>query len=206
MSPLGAFDDVANPPSSWASAPAPTAIVVTPGTAATPSRMRLEWADNAIANRWLQAAVLANASTGLDAPAIFYVGHLQGEVNGQLSAGRFRVTNADLSPVAGQISTQVTVGSVLDIVKDGRVRNTDLSAASRQIGRELRVITIPVAGSASHGTFGTGPSGPSRFDGTNRGDGSPGSIDFAALAAWAGATQPATTDPANPTGSAKPKR
>jgi len=207
MSPLGAFDEVANPPSSWASAPAPTAIVVTPGTAATPARARLEWADNAIANRWLQVAVLANARTGLDAPAIFYVGHLQGEVNGQLSAGRFRVTNVDLSPVAGQIGTQVAVGSVLDLVKDGRIRNADLSAVSSQIGRELRVITIPVAGSASHGTFSPGPSGPSRFDGTNRGGGSPGSIDFAALAAWAGATQPAAqTDPATPTGSAKPKR
>ena len=208
MSPQGNFNEAANPPSTWATAPAPSAIVVTAGTATTPARVRLEWADNVIVNRWLQIAVLASTATGLDAPGIFYVGHLTGEVNGAISNGLFRVTNADYQPVAAAVGTTVTVGSVLDIIKDGRIRNTDVLAVSQSVGgRELRVITIPVAGSASHGTFAPGPSGPSRFDGTTRGGSAPGSIDFAALAAWAGATQTATqTDPATPTGSTKPKR
>jgi subtilisin-like proprotein convertase family protein/subtilisin family serine protease len=208
MSPQGNFNEAANPPSAWAAAPAPSAVVVTAGTATTPARVRLEWADNVIVNRWLQIAVLASTATGLDAPEIFYVGHLTGEVNGAISNGLFRVTNADYQPVAAAVGTTVTVGSVLDIIKDGRIRNTDVLAVSQSVGgRELRVITIPVAGSASHGTFGPGPSGPSRFDGTTRGGSAPGSIDFAALAAWAGATQTATqTDPATPTGSTKPKR
>ncbi|MBM3956295.1 MAG: hypothetical protein FJ309_17120 [Planctomycetes bacterium] len=67
------------------------------------------------------------------------------------------------------------------------------------------MITIPVAGSSGHGTFEPGPSGPSLQSGTS---GSGGSIDFAALAAWAGAQQVSQPDaPAGtPTGNAKPKR
>ncbi|MBU6275748.1 MAG: Ig-like domain-containing protein [Planctomycetes bacterium] len=160
MSPQGAFDEAANPPSAWAAAPVPTAIVVTPGTATIPARVRLEWPDNAIANRWLQVAVLANARTGLDAAAVSYVGHLQGEVNGQVSNGRFRVTAADVTPVGAQIGATVTVGSAFDIVMSGRITTADLTAVSSKIGGELRVITIPVAGSASHGTFfGSGGNG-----------------------------------------------
>ena len=206
MSPQGGYDETLNPPSAWAAAPVPTAIVVTPGTATIPARVRLEWPDNAIANRWLQVAVLANARTGLDTAALSYVGHLQGEVNGQVSNGRFRVTAADLTPVSGQIGATVTVGSVLDIVKDGRIRNTDITAVSSQIGvRELRLITIPAAGSGGHGTFGPGTSGPSLQSGASGGG---SSIDFAALAAWAGAQQVSQPDmPAGtPTGNAKPKR
>jgi len=206
MSPQGAFDEAANPPSAWAAAPVPTAIVVTPGTATIPARVRLEWPDNAIANRWLQVAVLANARTGLDAAAVSYVGHLQGEVNGQVSVGRFRVTAGDVTPVGAQIGATVTVGSAFDLVKNGRITTADLTAVSSQIGlRELRVITIPVAGSGGHGTFEPGPSGPSLQSGTS---GSGGSIDFAALAAWAGAQQVSQPDaPAGtPTGNAKPKR
>ncbi|MFM7520920.1 MAG: proprotein convertase P-domain-containing protein, partial [Planctomycetota bacterium] len=208
MSPQGNFSEAANPPNAWATAPAPSAIAVTAGTATTPARIRLEWADNVIANRWLQVAVLAGASTGLDAPEILYVGHLAGETNGTISSGLFRVTNADYQPVAAAVGSTVTVGSVLDIIKDGRIRNTDVLAVGQQVGvRELRVITIPVAGSGSHGTFGpSGPSGPSMPSGASGGG---TSIDFAALAAWAGATQPAAqadAPAATPTTSAKPKR
>ena len=193
MSPQGAFDEAANPPSTWAAAPVPTAIVVTPGTATIPARVRLEWPDNAIANRWLQVAVLANARTGLDAAAVSYVGHLQGEVNGQVSNGRFRVTAADVTPVGAQIGATVTVGSAFDIVMNGRITTADLTAVSSQIGlRELRVITIPVAGSGGHGTFGPGPSGPSLQSGTS---GSGGSIDFAALASLGLAAAAAAADP-----------
>jgi subtilisin-like proprotein convertase family protein len=204
MSPQGNFNEGANPPSAWATAPAPAAIVVTPGTATTAARVRLEWADNAIINRWLQIAVLASMNTGLDAPEISYVGHLMGETNGTVSSGLFRVTNADYQPVAAAVGSTVTVGSVLDIIKDGRIRNTDVLAVGQQVGvRELRVITIPVAGSASHGTFDT-PSGPSRAGGSSTG-GTP--IDFAAVAAWAGATGAAVApnSPAVQTGGTRVK-
>ncbi|NBV45042.1 MAG: hypothetical protein EBR86_05225 [Planctomycetia bacterium] len=205
MSPQGNFNEAANPPSSWATAPAPAAIVVTPGTATTAARVRLEWADNAIVNRWLQIAVLASTNTGLDAPEISYVGHLMGETNGTVSSGLFRVTNADFQPVAAAVGSTVTVGSVLDIIKDGRIRNTDVFAAGQQVGvGELRVITIPVAGSASHGTFTTTP-GPQRSGGSSKG-GTP--IDFAAVAAWAGATGAAAApdSPAVQTGGTRVKR
>jgi hypothetical protein len=183
MSPQGAFNEAANPPSAWAAAPSPSAIVVTAGTATTPARVRLEWADNAIANRWLQIVVRATAVTGLDTAEIFYVGHLQGETNGAVSNGLFRVTNADYLPVATQVGTTVTVGSVLDIIKDGRIRNSDVLAVSAQVGsRELRVITIPAAGSSGHGTFSA--TGGSRSTTTSGDTGA--TINFALLAASTG--------------------
>jgi subtilisin-like proprotein convertase family protein/subtilisin family serine protease len=160
MSPQGSFNEAANPPSSWVAAPAPTAIVVTAGDGSTPARIRLEWEDNAIADRWLQVAVLATQRTGLDSAVISYVGHLQGEVNGQISSGRFRVTVADILPFAGQVGSTVDVGAAIDLVKDGRIRLTDVTAVGGRIGTaELRVITIPAAGSDEHGTFGETGSG-----------------------------------------------
>jgi len=154
MSPTGAFDEAANPPSSWGTAPAPSALVVTPGTNTTPARVRLEWADLAIANRWLQVVVLSTPRTGLDAPEILYVGHLLGETTGGIAEGLFRVTNADLLAVASRFNAVAPVGSTSDVVIDGQIRGSDLLAVAGQVGRgELRAISIPVAGSGSHGTF-----------------------------------------------------
>ncbi len=99
MSPTGTFNENANPPSSWTAAPDPTGIFVTPGTATTPARVRLEWADNAIANRWLQLQLIASSNTGLDTTAVYYVGHLQGEVNGSTTGGAFFVTTLDQNAV-----------------------------------------------------------------------------------------------------------
>ncbi|MFO0014801.1 MAG: Ig-like domain-containing protein, partial [Planctomycetota bacterium] len=99
MSPTGAFNEATNPPSSWAAAPAPSLVNVTAGTATTAARVRLEWADNAIADRWLQVKVLANANTGLLSPEVFYVGHLYGEVNGSTSGGLFSVSIGDATAI-----------------------------------------------------------------------------------------------------------
>lgn len=157
MSPTGAFASVNNPPSSWVSAPAPSAIVVTPGTSTTPARVRLEWPDGAIMNRWLQIKLQANASTGLSTAQTYYLGHLQGEVNGAIELGGFYVRTSDLSLVTSAINPgiQVGVSSVLDLDKDGRVRTSDLSAAVSALGRQLTRITIPSAGSGAEGE-GTG--------------------------------------------------
>jgi len=47
MSPQGAFDEGANPPSGWTTPPAPTSDVVTPGT---PNQLIITWPDIAIEN------------------------------------------------------------------------------------------------------------------------------------------------------------
>jgi hypothetical protein len=52
MSPQGAFDEGANPPSGWESAPAPISVSVTPGSPT--DRVQIAWADNAIEDRWLR--------------------------------------------------------------------------------------------------------------------------------------------------------
>jgi ELWxxDGT repeat protein len=156
VSPTGLFNEAANPPSGWAAAPLPSTPIVTPGNETTPARVRLEWADNSIANRWLQIQVLANGNTGLSATQVFYFGHLQGEVNGQVIGGAFFVTTQDQSAVLPL--GIATVGVARDLDKNGFITTQDLTAVRTSIsaGRTLRVITIPPAGSANEGTAGGG--------------------------------------------------
>jgi Right handed beta helix region/Putative Ig domain/Dockerin type I domain len=152
LSPTGLFNEAANPPASWVAAPTPSGIFVTPGNATTASRVRIEWADNAIANRWLQIQVRANVNTGLPQPAVFYIGHLQGEVDGRVLGGAFFVTTQDQSAVLPLGIANVT--TIRDLDKNGFVTTQDLTAVRNSIsaGRTLRVITIPVAGSTNEGT------------------------------------------------------
>ncbi len=164
MSPQGAFDEAVNPPNSWAAAPAPTAIVVTAATATTPARVRFEWDDNVIQNRWLEVRVLANAAIGITTVQEFYLGHLQGEINGVLLGGSFFVQNADLTaglPVGG-VGSPGSVTSIRDVDKNGLILNSDFIAIRQGIvgGLALRNITIPAAGSGAalpRGAFGAPP-------------------------------------------------
>lgn len=144
MSPTGLFDEAANPPSGWSAAPNPTAIVVTPGSGIVPARVRLEWDDNSIANRWLQVQVRANANTGLLSTEVYYVGHLQGELNGQILAGAYFVNNTDIAmlpPIGGGATT---ISNSRDVDKNGFVLNADGVAVRSAIvsGLSLRNITV----------------------------------------------------------------
>ena len=157
MSPTGAFNEAANPPSSWVAAPAPTLIHVTAGTATAPARVRLEWADNAIANRWLQIKVLANANTGLTSPQVFYIGHLYGEVNGVVSGGVFSVSIGDATAIRPNVGFAAPVTSPFDLDKSGSVSIGDITGMRPRVGiANLRVITIPPAGSTEEGESGFG--------------------------------------------------
>ncbi len=153
MSPTGYFNEAANPPSSWASAPAPSAIAVTAGGTNTAARLRLEWADNSIANRWLQVIVRANPNTGLSSPAVLYMGHLTGEINGQLLAGAYVVSNADLAMLPPIGAGPASVTDPRDVNRDGFVLNSDGVEVRNGIRNSLilRNITIPAAGSAAEG-------------------------------------------------------
>ena len=152
MSPTGAFNEATNPPSSWAAAPAPSLVNVTAGTATTAARVRLEWADNAIADRWLQVKVLANANTGLLSPEVFYVGHLYGEVNGSTSGGLFSVSIGDATAIRPAVGFSAAVNSPFDLNKNGSVTIGDITGMRPRVGlASLRVITIPPSGSAEEG-------------------------------------------------------
>ena len=157
VSPTGAFNEAANPPSGWATAPVPTLItVMSPGTPTTPARVRIEWNNNQIQNQWLQIRVLPTANTGLPSQQTFYLGHLLGEVNGLAvggASGSLQVTNADINVVRPLIGTNALVTSAADITKNGLVQNSDISPIRSGVGvRQLRLITIPVSGSGSEGT------------------------------------------------------
>ncbi len=152
MSPQGLFNEATNPPSSWPAAPAPSGIFVTPATATTPARVRLEWNNNAIANRWLQIQLLNTANTGLPTTQVFYFGHLQGELNGEVIGNAFFVTNADIAMV-NPIGTAATVGNPRDVDKNRFILNADGIAIRNSVnaGLSLRQITIPAAGSGTEG-------------------------------------------------------
>ncbi|MFN7731501.1 MAG: hypothetical protein ACK5OB_06340 [Pirellula sp.] len=152
VSPKGAFDEASIPPSNWQQAPPPTAIVVTAGTNTTPSRIRLEWTDNAIANQWLQVRVLANSRTGLIAPQTYYLGHLLGELTGVFSSNRYLLQMADVLAIQPKVGSLANASSRFDINKNGLVQLSDLSLVRSMVGLGiLRNITIPAAGSGSEG-------------------------------------------------------
>jgi len=162
ISPTGNFDEAANPPSGWA-APAvdPSLIHVTAGSATTPARVRIEWPNNAIQNRWLQIRLLPTGNTGLPSQQTFYLGHLQGKVLPTAAAnGALQVGNGDLVNVRNRLGTNVGVTDRFDITKNGQVSNPDLVQTRNGIGiRSLRLITIPVEGSGSEGSGNGGGAG-----------------------------------------------
>lgn len=135
-----------NTPSTWASAPAPSLIQVTPASGTTPARIRIEWPDNAIKNTWLQVVLKANANTGLAAPQTYYVGHALGEVTG--SGSFVRLTVGDVAAVKGAVSAAVvSINDPRDINKDRRVTVGDVALVKDQVTASaiLNMITIPAA-------------------------------------------------------------
>jgi len=144
MSPTGAFDESDNPPAGWESAPEPSSISVTPGA---PSRVLIQWPDNAIANRWLRLTVLANARTGLEQPEVYYLGHLLGEATG-VTSGLFTVTFTDISAVRSNVGSTVDANSVYDLDKNGIISMIDITYIRQHLGAQLRAITVPASSPA----------------------------------------------------------
>ncbi len=153
VAPSGATGTVT--PSTWPAAPPPSVINVTPGTATTPARVRLEWPNNSIQNTWLQVIVLANANTGLINREVFYLGHALGDVD--YSASGYRVSTGDVSMTRAAVgNTIVSVSDARDIDKDRRISTNDVSFLRSRVSNTvlLRNITVPAAGSADEGEGG----------------------------------------------------
>lgn len=140
VSPIGTFSQVLNPAESWALAPQPASINVIQGS---PSRVIVQWPDNAIMNRWLRITVLSTSNTDLPAQEVFYIGHLLGETNGQVSAGALFVTFDDIMAIRQGIGNVVDAGSIIDIDKNGFVQFGDISSMRGNIGMGLTSITVP---------------------------------------------------------------
>lgn len=143
MSPTGAFNEGANPVAGWVPAPAPTSFF-TSSAPGSPTRIGMDWPNNAIANRWLRVTVLANANTGLAADEVYYVGHLLGETTGPIGTV-FTVAFADITPIRGAVGGTVNANSIHDIDKNGTVSFADISAMRSNVGAQLSVITIPAS-------------------------------------------------------------
>jgi hypothetical protein len=158
MSPQGVFDEGANPPSSWVTAPSPSNITVTSGS---PNRILLQWPNNVIQNRWLRVTMLANSSTGLQQNEVFYLGHLLGETTGE-SGGAYTVSFSDITPIRSAVGNTVDASSHVDIDKNGTVAFGDISAMRPSVGQSLKNITIPAAsiGGGGEGSLGFAPTNP----------------------------------------------
>jgi len=139
VSPQGAFDAGANPPAGWAAGPAPSSVTVVAGS---PDRVRIEWPNGSITNRWLRITVKANANTGLASPESYYVGHLLGETTG-LAGSVYTVAFADITPIRSAAGSTVDASSIADIDKNGTVSFADISAMRSNVGAQLTNITIP---------------------------------------------------------------
>lgn len=149
VAPPGASGNVT--PSTWAAAPTPSVINVTPGNATTAARVRLEWLANQIQNTWLQIIVLANANTGLTNREVYYLGSALGEVDG---AAPYRVTTSDVGIVrAGVGNAVVSVDDARDIDKDRRITTTDVGYIRGRVSNTvlLNNITVPASGSGPEG-------------------------------------------------------
>ncbi len=140
VSPQGVFDPQLNLPVNWATAPSPISVTVISGA---PDRIVIRWADNAIQNRWLRVTMLATANTGLNTDQTYYVGHLLGETDAQVSGGSFTVAFTDITQIRAALGQVVDASSIYDINKNGTIAFEDISAMRSSVGAQLTVVSVP---------------------------------------------------------------
>lgn len=140
MSPEDAFSPGANPPATWAAAPPPSEMQK---ISASPDQILFSWSSpNLVENRWLRITMKANPVTGLLSPRVYYVGHLLGEIDGEIN-GIYTVSFADISLIRGQVGNSVTSSSIVDINKSGTVSFADITDMRNAVGKRLPVISVP---------------------------------------------------------------
>lgn len=139
MSPQGSFTPGSHPPAGWVAAPTPSSIQLIAGS---PDQIRLTWSSDQVTNRWLRVTMKANATTGLLAPRVYYIGHLLGETSGA-SEGAFTVAFQDISLIRGQVGSSTTSDNIFDINKSGVVSFQDISDMRSTVGLQLPVISVP---------------------------------------------------------------
>jgi hypothetical protein len=145
-------------PSGWVTAPAPSIINVYPGRGPNGStQITIIWPDNAIQNEWLQAAILANAHTGLPADDTFYFGNLVGATGMSNTSAAAMVGSADFDAIVADPHgpfNKAAITSANDVNHDGLVNANDAIYARNNAGNILPFITAPMGGGAAPGDEG----------------------------------------------------
>lgn len=93
-------------------------------------------------NRWLRITLVANENTGLESPAIYYVGHLLGENTGP-NLGFFTVSFADVATIRTEVGQKADASSITDIDKSGTVNFSDISTMRGNVGTQLPQLAVP---------------------------------------------------------------
>ena len=116
-----------NNTSTWANAPAPSAVVVRPGAGAGGSdRVEITWADGAIQKKWLQITLKADAVTQLSSPDVFYFGNAVGETGNDPTNAIVNLTDVGLTRTHQTGFTAAQINNVYDFNRDGHVNLTDV--------------------------------------------------------------------------------
>ena len=152
VSPLGTFDSSTWTPNRWESAPVPSRLLAQSDSTNLPTKLQVEWNDATITNRWLQIQVLPTARTGLLEKQTYYIGHLLGETTGLSQQNTYVVQVADVVKIRPEVGKATTVGSPLDINKNGIIQISDITAFRTSVGSlALSNLTIPPKGSVAEG-------------------------------------------------------
>ena len=125
-----------NSTNTWPTGPNPSSIVIRPGAGVSGSaRVELIWpnhstsASSAIAGKWLQVTVKADANTGLSAANVFYFGNAIGDTGN--SATDAAVTVADVNAIkAHESAAAVAITNVFDNNRSGVINSADATDAS----------------------------------------------------------------------------
>jgi hypothetical protein len=130
-----------NTPSTWGAAPAPSSISVRAGAGTSGSdRVVLTWANGAIAKKWLEVVVLANANTGLPQlpgyPAgqgdVFFFGNAMADSGSGDSATQAVVNTTDELAARNNpasLASNIPITNLFDYNRDGQVNTTDALAS-----------------------------------------------------------------------------
>lgn len=133
-------------PSSWAEAPAPSAVTVRRGAGVGGSdRITLTWADGAVRNTWLRVTVKPTPRTGLAREDVFYFGNLAGATGGDSSGGSgpVRVSAIDLLRTRRALFSRAPITSLMDHNRDGGVNALDLALVRANAARQLDALLGP---------------------------------------------------------------
>jgi hypothetical protein len=148
-----------NSPNLWATAPAPTLVTVRSGAGAGGSdRVELFWADNAIANTWLEVVVRgddalgsSNTDTGLDASDVFFFGSAVGDT-GAGNTTTFGVNSADEIAIRNDphpVGDPAVITNPHDLNRDLIVNSTDQIIARNNVvaaGNQLKFLVVGAGG------------------------------------------------------------
>ncbi len=126
----------------------PTVVILAGSGSAGSARVKITFPDNTLQNTWLRITVLANTSTELAAPDVFYFGNVIGELNTGNTTTRLRVNGQDTNLILlNQLpaANSALVTNIYDLNRDGRVngQDTNVLLTNQQAGGIVAPISVP---------------------------------------------------------------